>query len=172
MVNCPHCFGEVEVSPQLDGQPVSCPLCGGVFRTPGELEFRKTIKPKWQSRKKNNNAPFLLAGIGGVALIGLVVVIMNRDAGINEAANKPDQKQISKKEQATVAEKSAGALAGIVLVAGGLLIYFLPTIVALSRSHHNIGSILVVNLFFGWTLLGWVVSLSMASSWVRTGKHL
>lgn len=38
--------------------------------------------------------------------------------------------------------------------------YFLPTIVALSRSHPNSGAIVVINLFLGWTFIGWVVSLA------------
>jgi hypothetical protein len=43
-----------------------------------------------------------------------------------------------------------------------LLIYFIPTIIALSRGKKDPGSTIVVNLFFGWTLIGWVIALSMA----------
>ena len=43
-----------------------------------------------------------------------------------------------------------------------LIPYFIPTIVALSRGLHNKGSIIVVNVFLGWTLIGWVVALAMA----------
>ena len=39
-------------------------------------------------------------------------------------------------------------------------IYFLPAIVAFQRAHKNSASILVVNIFLGWTLLGWVVALA------------
>lgn len=42
--------------------------------------------------------------------------------------------------------------------------YFIPTVVALIRSHNNSGSIFVINFFFGWTLLGWVIALAMAVS--------
>ena len=41
-----------------------------------------------------------------------------------------------------------------------LAIYFLPTIVAFKRVHKNRVPILVVDLFLGWTLLGWVVALA------------
>ena len=34
------------------------------------------------------------------------------------------------------------------------LIYFLPTIVALVRGH-GVAGVLVLNLFFGWTGIGW-----------------
>jgi hypothetical protein len=37
-----------------------------------------------------------------------------------------------------------------------------PTITALSRHVPNRGSVVVVNLFLGWTVVGWVVALAMA----------
>ena len=41
-------------------------------------------------------------------------------------------------------------------------LYFLPTLEAKMRGHHNIGSIAAVNAFLGWTLVGWVVALTWA----------
>ncbi|HEX2296008.1 MAG TPA: superinfection immunity protein [Actinomycetota bacterium] len=41
--------------------------------------------------------------------------------------------------------------------------YFIPIIVGAIRKVPNIGSIIVVNLFLGWTLIGWVVALAMAA---------
>lgn len=43
-----------------------------------------------------------------------------------------------------------------------LALYFLPSIVALWRRVINRGSVVVVNFFLGWTLLGWVIALAMA----------
>ncbi len=43
----------------------------------------------------------------------------------------------------------------VVLIA----LYFLPTVVAVARGHHNSGSISLVNLLLGWTFIGWVVAL-------------
>lgn len=42
--------------------------------------------------------------------------------------------------------------------------YFLPSIVAFNRNRHNKGAIFVLNLFLGWTVLGWVVSMVWAVS--------
>jgi hypothetical protein len=42
--------------------------------------------------------------------------------------------------------------------------YFSPYFVAKTRMHSKLESILVVNLFLGWTLLGWVVALAWAFS--------
>lgn len=50
------------------------------------------------------------------------------------------------------------------LVILGLGLYFLPTIFAFIREKSNAGAILALNLFLGWTLIGWVVSLVWALS--------
>ena len=59
--------------------------------------------------------------------------------------------------------------AGSFLLSGfgliGLLLYFVPTVIAFVRRVPNSISVLVVNLFLGWSLIGWVVALAMA---VRT----
>jgi hypothetical protein len=41
-------------------------------------------------------------------------------------------------------------------------LYFLPAIVAALRHAHNATGILLLNLFFGWTGIGWFVALLMA----------
>jgi hypothetical protein len=52
----------------------------------------------------------------------------------------------------------------IVLIALGGVLYFLPSIVACKRNHHNNIAIFLVNLFFGWTGIGWMVALIWAFS--------
>ena len=44
-----------------------------------------------------------------------------------------------------------------------LLAYFAPSIIALMRKVPSQGSVVVVNVFLGWTLIGWVVALAMAA---------
>lgn len=43
-----------------------------------------------------------------------------------------------------------------------ILGYFVPTFSAVMAKHKNIASIFVLNLFLGWTLIGWVVALVWA----------
>jgi hypothetical protein len=50
---------------------------------------------------------------------------------------------------------------GIVILLA--IFYFVPTIIALSRSLPNAGSVVVVNILLGWTFLGWVAALAMAA---------
>lgn len=47
----------------------------------------------------------------------------------------------------------------IIFLGISLLIYFFPTVVAVMRSHKNTLAIGLLNLFLGWTLLGWVGAL-------------
>ena len=41
-------------------------------------------------------------------------------------------------------------------------LYMLPTIEAWLKSHPNLTSIALVNIFLGWTLIGWVVAIVWA----------
>jgi len=50
----------------------------------------------------------------------------------------------------------------ILICSGGFLIHFLPTIIAGSRHVDNFWWIFVINFFFGWTLIGWVIALVWA----------
>lgn len=52
-----------------------------------------------------------------------------------------------------------GSVFPILAIIASLAVYFLPTIVALARSHPATTPILLLNLFLGWTLLGWVAAL-------------
>ena len=52
-----------------------------------------------------------------------------------------------------------GTLAGI---AFSLALLFLPTLVAKSRRHPNVLPIFLVNLFLGWTFVGWLIALVWA----------
>jgi Superinfection immunity protein len=44
----------------------------------------------------------------------------------------------------------------------GFLFYFLPSIVALARNKRDTTSIFILNLFLGWTAIGWVIALVWA----------
>jgi hypothetical protein len=54
----------------------------------------------------------------------------------------------------------------IIIIVGIIvaLLYFVPTGVALARKHHWIVRIALVNVLFGWTIIGWVIAFHMAST--------
>ena len=45
-----------------------------------------------------------------------------------------------------------------------LLAYFVPTLIALYRSHPNTSAVFFLNLLLGWSILGWVGALVWAVS--------
>ncbi|MCE9560414.1 MAG: superinfection immunity protein [Planctomycetes bacterium] len=95
-----------------------------------------------------------------------------------QPAKKPPDaaaKDTDKKTPKTIAEVgeaekvTAGAAAtgifGLSCLAFGALAlvpYFFPSIIAMFRKHPNIAPILVVNIFLGWSIVGWVVALAWA----------
>ncbi len=44
----------------------------------------------------------------------------------------------------------------------GFVMYFLPSIIALARSKRDILAIFLLNLFLGWSVIGWIVALIWA----------
>jgi T4 superinfection immunity protein len=44
----------------------------------------------------------------------------------------------------------------------GSLMYFLPSIIALARNKRDTVAILLLNLFLGWSVIGWIVALVWA----------
>ena len=62
--------------------------------------------------------------------------------------------------------QSGGAGAAILVILFlivAVALYFLPTIVAVMRKVPNVGSVVIVNLFLGWSFIGWVVAMAMAA---------
>ncbi len=55
--------------------------------------------------------------------------------------------------------RTLGGLFGLAIVAAS---YFLPTIVAWWRGHHNMLAIFVLNLLLGWSGIGWIAALVWA----------
>jgi Superinfection immunity protein len=54
------------------------------------------------------------------------------------------------------------ALGTLVGISFSLALLFLPTLVAKFRRHPNVFPIFLVNLFFGWSFVGWVIALVWA----------
>jgi Superinfection immunity protein/Protein of unknown function (DUF2510) len=46
--------------------------------------------------------------------------------------------------------------------------YLIPLAVAMTRGKSNVGGVAIVNIFLGWTFIGWAVALVMAC----TAHHL
>ena len=51
------------------------------------------------------------------------------------------------------------ALAHVIGILSAALIYFVPALIAKRRHIENLEAIFLVNLVFGWTVLGWIGAL-------------
>ena len=56
--------------------------------------------------------------------------------------------------------RMGAGIAALLIIAGCVLLYFLPSF--LGRNKRNFKAIFALNLLLGWTLVGWVVSLVWA----------
>jgi hypothetical protein len=62
----------------------------------------------------------------------------------------------------TILSNPSSASSGILLIIIAIGVYLLPTLVAANRKHNNEGAILALNIFLGWTFVGWVIALVWA----------
>ena len=51
----------------------------------------------------------------------------------------------------------------VILLLVCLVIYMLPTLIAYARDIPSRGAVTVVNIIFGWTLIGWFIAFLWAS---------
>lgn len=67
---------------------------------------------------------------------------------------------------------SSSVLWSIVLLFAGGCFYLLPGIVGQNRHHHQRTAIWVLNIFLGWTVLGWIAALVWASTAITAQQHV
>ncbi len=60
-------------------------------------------------------------------------------------------------------------IALIFFILPSLAVYFVPTIVAISRRARNVLGIVLLNIFGGWTFVGWIIALVWS---IRDEKQL
>ena len=51
------------------------------------------------------------------------------------------------------------SIMGIPIIITSIAIYFLPTIIAAVRHSRSMLGIVLVNIFAGWSLIGWIIAL-------------
>lgn len=55
-----------------------------------------------------------------------------------------------------------GLFINVIWLGIALVIYFIPTIIAAYKKHPQILWIFLINLFFGWSIAGWIIPLLWA----------
>ena len=66
-----------------------------------------------------------------------------------------------------VGNETDAILVALVALFLAIYFYFLPTITAAYRKHHNQKAIFLLNLLLGWTLLGWIAALVWSATAVN-----
>lgn len=112
---------------------MQCCYCGNGFQVP-------PLAPA----KNKKIQTILAAAFACVSVVGVAIYFVN--SGANQSA------QLS-------VLKVAGIIAGILL--WGYL-YFLPGTIASKKKKRNTTAIWMLNIFLGWTVLGWVGALVWA----------
>lgn len=59
---------------------------------------------------------------------------------------------------------SSSPVAGFIFLVVAFVAYFLPTFIAYRRGHPNGTGIFLLNIFLGWTFIGWLAALIWAVS--------
>ena len=60
--------------------------------------------------------------------------------------------------------ESGNPILGLITIAILFFFYWFPSLLAARRHHRDKGSICLVNFFFGWTVIGWIIALVWAAS--------
>ncbi|KXK67303.1 hypothetical protein BC89_32885 [Pseudomonas monteilii] len=62
-------------------------------------------------------------------------------------------------------------IAAFIMLIAAFVIYFLPTFVAAKRGHPNGTSIFLLDLFLGWTFIGWLAALIWSASAIKKAEE-
>jgi len=65
-------------------------------------------------------------------------------------------------EQQIASDIANSGIIGIVIIVVTLFLYFLPPFIAYRRKHNAFTGILIIDIFFGWTFIGWILCLVWA----------
>lgn len=142
--NCQHCNQSIYFDADQAGQNVECPYCG--------LETLLFIPPVNQELPIRTSKPWKFICIA--ILLPIVIASVLLAGAIFAREYLP-----------AVAEAGAnilGFIISLLITAVVAALYFLPSIIAWQRKKANWRSIMVINIFLGWTLLGWVGALVWA----------
>lgn len=178
---CPHCQLTMADVPDLAGQTVACPKCGGTFAMPAHAQapplivtsrsqstsVAPIVRRSRRTPRQLDSATFALALLGFAATVaGVALVYFFQDAlQASSHVTKPAN-------TATGTQSAAlGIAAGLCLLAGFVLVYLLPTIIAVSRQHQDALAIAALNILFGWSGLAWIVAFVWSLTEVRSRDH-
>lgn len=187
--SCPHCRTRLKCPAAQAGRAVKCPKCGKQFRVRGpsgqqpantfaDPPARPPQRPATPSigavpaprplvrGHDNRRSPSSVGGtrqqlfvVGTLAMFALCFITILAGAFFASAQASPSDSM----RDVQAAKLLGYGIFSAVLV-GMILLYFVPSVVGFVREHQNAMPIFILNLFFGWSLLGWVICLAWSFS--------
>ena len=143
----------------------TCPGCGKTYAVPSTAGL--TVCPKCTSPEDDDTAEVTQWSLWQSLAMRVLVYVILIPAGIiggfmliglfNSLFSPEQQSHIFEWLMIPL-----GLVLIVVIGIGGPLLYLLPSIVAHQRKHHNAAAITVLNIFFGWTFVMWVITLTWA----------
>ena len=61
-------------------------------------------------------------------------------------------------------DEAVGTVLVLAFIFGAIIMYFVPTVIAHLRKASNLDTVVLLNIFLGWTAIGWFVALILACS--------
>jgi Superinfection immunity protein len=179
---CPFCgvMGEIPDHLAATAKPVRCRQCGTRFYPQTPLpatsppvlepidEIRLSIEPEpLRDRKPRSRTQLSTAVFAGFTL-GLLIVMI-AVIYMNLPSNNPKGEAARPVTIPIGFDLNSGLqiIAALIFLALSLSFYFIPTLVASHRHHHNLLAIGVLNFFLGWIGIGWIIALVWACTAVQ-----
>jgi phage FluMu protein Com len=200
---CNHCSRLVKAPSGLGGKKAKCPKCGSTVEVPLVVSEEKDDLADFDDfcEKESHSPslpvppPFSASQSHDQPLPKISVRGNSRSGRRSRAASRVRATRssiltvfilgllfiglalafaVSKSNYADSNDEIIGLFFMPVVIFFGLIFYLMPTLIAFSREHLNVVPIMVLNIVFGWTLLGWVGCLAWScSSHVRESrKHI
>lgn len=147
--NCQLCSGQITFPLRLAGKMAKCPHCQTetMLFAPPSAEALRAEQARADREKSQWQKDLWVNVIGWSAICGVAVTIL--------FFLRPSASDV-----ATGIGSYLSGIAGIISIIVGLFVYFIPTIIGLRK--RNAAAIFMLNLFLGWTFVGWVVALVWA----------
>ncbi|MCH4091086.1 superinfection immunity protein [Acetobacter sp.] len=132
-------------------------------------ESTRTAIAAWQRDTGRPENSSFLSDADAAVLLGVpsaATEISHASAAVSQQATLPSP-DIATPSSAQVTKSSfqffgISGIAAILAIAAGLTLYFVPFVIACIRDTIRKPAVFAVNLFFGWTALGWIAALVMA----------
>jgi hypothetical protein len=149
---CPHCAGHLEFDSDDAGRETVCPHCSAPIRLVENIlplfAHASTLALPPQIPTLPPQLPTLPERKSGTPFTWLVVAASVGLAGLSLIAGwKPGEAY------------EVIALQTAIFLPVAVFLYSLPGMIAEARRHRNRLAIIVLNVFLGWTLIGWVCAL-------------